>query len=85
MLTLSYLDPAPAGSEYRAWAAHQGRWTFLGRVEVEGEGRSLVIAEGPELRSLPDQVVVTIEPIDRAPAGAGSEPGGPPVVRWPDR
>ena len=46
------------------------------------EKAGLIIAEGPELRSLPDRVVVTIEPIDR-PIGADSEPGGPPVVVWP--
>ena len=84
VLTLSHLDPPPSGFEYRAWAAHQGRWTFLGSVQLEGEGRSLIIAEGPELRSLPDQVVVTIEPSDRH-IGAGSGPVGSPVVRWPDR
>jgi RNA polymerase sigma-70 factor (ECF subfamily) len=84
VLTLSHLDPPPSGSEYRAWAAHQGRWTFLGRVQLEAQGRSQLIAEGPELRSLPDQVLVTIEPIDRH-VGAGSEPGGPPVVVWPPR
>jgi RNA polymerase sigma-70 factor (ECF subfamily) len=84
VLTLSYLDPAPSGSEYRAWAAHQGRWTFLGHVRLEDEGRSLIIAEGPELRSLPDQVLVTIEPIARH-IDAGSAPNGPPVVLWPPR
>jgi hypothetical protein len=83
VLTLSYLDPAPAGFEYRAWASHQGRWTLLGRATLE-EGRSLIIAEGPALRSLPDQVLVTIEPIDRH-AGAGAKPSGPPVVLWPPR
>jgi RNA polymerase sigma factor (sigma-70 family) len=84
VLTLSYLDTPPSGFEYRAWAAHQGRWTFLGRVRLEGDGRSLIIAEGPELRLLPDQVQVTLEPIDQ-PAGDGSAPDGPPVVLWPDR
>jgi RNA polymerase sigma-70 factor (ECF subfamily) len=80
VLTLSYLDPTPAGYEYRAWASHQGRWTLLGRAELEGEGRSLIIAEGPALRSLPDQVVVTVEPIGHR---AGATPTGPQVVVWP--
>src|SRR5262249_57657294 len=84
VLTLSYLDPAPSGFEYRAWAAHQGRWTFLGRVRLDGQGRSLLIAEGPALRSLPDQVLVTIEPMARH-VGDGSEPGGPPGVLRSDR
>jgi RNA polymerase sigma-70 factor, ECF subfamily len=82
VLTLSYLDPPPSGFEYRAWAAHQGRWTFLGCVRLEKEGRSLIIAEDPALRSLPVQVQVTVEPIDRHP-GPGDPPNGPPVVLWP--
>jgi RNA polymerase sigma-70 factor (ECF subfamily) len=81
VLTLSYLEPAPSGFEYRAWAAHQGRWTFLGHVTLERDGRSLIIAEGPALRSLPDRILVTIEPIGRR---AGASPNGPPVVRWPN-
>jgi RNA polymerase sigma-70 factor (ECF subfamily) len=82
VLTLSYLDPAPSGFEYRAWASHQGRWTSLGRVQLGGEGRSLIIAEGPALRSIPDQVLVTLEPIGRR-AGTGATPSGPPIVIWP--
>jgi hypothetical protein len=81
VLTLSYLDPAPAGFEYRAWASHQGRWTLLGRATLENEGRSLIIAEGPALRSLPDLVLVTIEP---SGPRAGAAPSGPPVVLWPN-
>jgi RNA polymerase sigma-70 factor, ECF subfamily len=82
VLTLSYLAPAPRGSEYRAWASHGGRWTLLGRVQLDGEGRSLIIAEGPELATPPDQLQVTLEPIG-AHAGVGAVPTGPPVVRWP--
>jgi RNA polymerase sigma-70 factor (ECF subfamily) len=81
VLTLSHLDPAPAGFEYRAWAFHRGRWTFLGRAPLENEGRSLIIAEGPALRALPDQVLVTREPIGQR---AGAAPSGPPVVLWPN-
>jgi hypothetical protein len=51
-------------------------------VTLEDEGHSLIIAEGPELRSLPDQVLVTIEPIGHR---AGDAPSGPPVVVWPPR
>jgi RNA polymerase sigma-70 factor (ECF subfamily) len=82
VLTLSYLDPAPAGFEYRAWASHQGRWTLLGRATLEREGHSLIIAEGPALRSLPDQVLVTVELIVHR---AGATPSGPEVVVWPPR
>ena len=80
VLTLSHLEPAPRGHEYRAWASHGGRWTLLGRAQLDGDGRSLIIAEGLELATPPDQVQVTLEPLDtRADAG----PMGPPVVRWP--
>jgi RNA polymerase sigma-70 factor (ECF subfamily) len=82
VLTLSHLAPAPEGSEYRAWAAHGGRWTWLGRMPLDAEGRSLVIGEGPDLIAPPDRVLVTVEPIAR-PAGAGTAPTGPPVVVWP--
>ena len=82
VLTLSYLAPAPGGYEYRAWASHGGRWTLLGRAQLDNEGRSLMIAEGPELATPPDQLQVTLEPIG-ARAAAGSVPTGPPVVRWP--
>jgi RNA polymerase sigma-70 factor (ECF subfamily) len=82
VLTLSHFDPAPSGFEYRAWASHRGRWTLLGRAQTDGEGRSLIIADGPALTSLPDQVLVTIEPIGHR-AGPGSTPSGRPVVVWP--
>jgi hypothetical protein len=82
VLTLSHLTLPPEGSEYRAWASHGGGWTLLGRVQLDGEGRSLIIAEGPELTIPPDQLQVTLEPIG-AHAGAGAVPTGPPVVRWP--
>jgi RNA polymerase sigma-70 factor (ECF subfamily) len=82
VLTVSYIAPAPAGYEYRAWASHRGRWTSLGRVEVNGEGRGLIIAAGPELADPPDLVQVTLEPMtynsDRRAA-----PTGPTVIVWP--
>ena len=75
VLTLSYLAPAPRGYEYRAWASHGGRWTLLGRAQLDDDGRSLIIAEGPELATPPDQLQVTLEPVDtRADAGA-ARPG----------
>ena len=80
VLTLSHLAPAPDGHEYRVWASHKGRWTFLGRATLEGEGRSLIIAEEPALKSLPDRVLVTVEPIDHR---AGTAPKGQQVVVWP--
>jgi RNA polymerase sigma-70 factor, ECF subfamily len=82
VLTLSHLDPARPGYEYRAWASHGGRWTLLGRVQVDNDGHSLMICEDTELASPPDQVEVTLEPVGHRVA-AGSSPDGPPVVRWP--
>ena len=82
VLTLSYLAPAPEGYEYRAWASHGGRWTLLGQPHLDNDGRSLIIAEGPELATPPDQLQVTLEPVGNR-ADAGAAPTGPPVVRWP--
>ena len=82
VLTLSFLSPAPSGYEYRAWASHGGRWNLLGRVQPDGDGRSLMIAEGPELATPPDQLQVTLEPVG-AGDDAGAAPTGPPVVQWP--
>ena len=59
--------------------------TFLGRATLEGEGRSLIIAEGPALKSLPDRVLVTVEPIDHragtAPEGAAGRRLADPMIR----
>jgi hypothetical protein len=80
VLSLSRLAPAPPGCEHRAWACHAGRWTLLGRAQVDAEGRSLIIAQGALLAIPPDQLLVTLDPVaDRAAAA----PGGQPVVRWP--
>jgi RNA polymerase sigma-70 factor, ECF subfamily len=81
VLTLSYLAPAPRGYEYRAWVSHGGRWTLLGRAQLDNDGRGLMIAEGPELATPPDQIQVTLEPIG-ARASAGAVATGPPVLRW---
>ncbi len=82
VLTLSHLAPAPRGYEYRAWVSHGGRWTSLGRALIDDDGRSLIIAEGPELATPPDQLQVTLEPIGNR-ADARAAPSGLPVVRWP--
>jgi RNA polymerase sigma-70 factor (ECF subfamily) len=82
VLTLSHLAPPPLGHEYRAWASHNGRWTLLGRAQLDNNGRSLIIAEGPELATPPDQVQVTLEPVGNR-ADARSTPIGAPVIRWP--
>jgi RNA polymerase sigma-70 factor (ECF subfamily) len=82
VLTLSNLPPAPRGYEYRAWASHGGRWTLLGRAQIDNDGRGLMIVEGPELATPPDQLHVTLEPVGNR-ADARSAPTGPPVIRWP--
>jgi RNA polymerase sigma-70 factor, ECF subfamily len=82
VLTLSHLAPAPRGYEYRAWASHGGRWTLFGRAQLDNDGRSLLVAEGPELVIPPDQVQVTLEPSANR-ADARSAPTGPPIIRWP--
>jgi hypothetical protein len=81
VLTLSHLAPAPRGHEYRAWASHAGRWTLLGRAQLDNDGRGLLITEGSELATPPDRVEVTLEPVGNH-ANAGAAPTGPPVVRW---
>jgi RNA polymerase sigma factor (sigma-70 family) len=82
VLTLSHLVPAPRGLEYRDWACHRGRWTLLGRAQLDDEGRSLIIAEGPEMAIAQDQLQVTLEPVGNQ-ADAGAAPTGLSVVRWP--
>jgi RNA polymerase sigma-70 factor (ECF subfamily) len=82
VLTLSHLGQAPRGYEYRAWASHGGRWTLLGRPWLDSEGRSLLIAEGPDLVTPPDELLVTLDPIGNR-AERGSAPTSAPVVRWP--
>ena len=51
-------------------------------AQLDNDGRSLIIAEGPELATPPDQLQVTLEPVGNR-ADAGAAPTGLPVVRWP--
>jgi RNA polymerase sigma-70 factor (ECF subfamily) len=83
VLTVSNLAPAPRGFEYRAWVSHGGRWALLGRVQLDAEGRGLMIAEGSELAAPPDALQVTLEPV-ASRTDAGSASTGRPVIRWPD-
>jgi hypothetical protein len=55
---------------------------LLGRVQLDTQGFSPIIAEGPELVAPPDQLQVTLEPITRR-AGAGTAPTWPPLILWP--
>jgi RNA polymerase sigma-70 factor (ECF subfamily) len=82
VLTVSYFAPAPSGFEYRAWVSHGGQWTLLGRVQLDAEGRGLIIAEGAVLVAPPDALQVTLEPVGNR-TDARSTPTGRPVVHWP--
>jgi hypothetical protein len=51
-------------------------------VQLDSDGRSLIIAEGPELATPPDHLQVTLEPLGtRTDAEAALT--GLSVVRWP--
>jgi hypothetical protein len=63
VLTVSHLPPAPSGYEYRAWASHAGHWTLLGCMQVDSDGRCLLIADDPKLATPPDKLKVTLEPV----------------------
>jgi RNA polymerase sigma-70 factor (ECF subfamily) len=76
--TFSRLRPAPAGRVYRAWGMFGGRWHLLGTVTPDAGGSDLLISEGSHLATPPTDVRVTLEP-----AGAPTEPTGPPVMVWP--
>jgi RNA polymerase sigma factor (sigma-70 family) len=76
--TISRLRPAPAGRVYRAWGMFGGRWHLLGTVSPDAGGSDLLVSEGTHLATPPTAVTVTLEP-----AGATTEPTGPPVIVWP--
>ena len=78
VMSLSNFAPAPAGKTYQGWARHNGVWISLGTARPDGTGNALLIAEGPELATLPDALQVTLEPARGSPA-----PTGPVIVAWP--
>jgi hypothetical protein len=78
VLTFSHFPPTPAGRSYQVWGEFGGRWVRLGTVHPKSDGSDLVIAEGPDLKSLPTALKVTLEPTNAPPA-----PTGPPVIVWP--
>jgi RNA polymerase sigma-70 factor (ECF subfamily) len=71
ILTVSSLPPAPAGQDYVAWAEHAGRWTRLGTVRPDANGRALIIAESSALRRIPDRITLTLESKSRANSPSG--------------
>jgi RNA polymerase sigma-70 factor (ECF subfamily) len=82
VLTVSHLQPPPAGRTYHAWGEFDGRWIPLGILSPNPnkEGRDLLVAEGPHLRDRPSALQVTLES-----AATPRVPTGPPVVMWPKR
>jgi RNA polymerase sigma-70 factor (ECF subfamily) len=80
VLTFSNFPLAPAGQVYQAWVLHNGTWTSLGMAQPDANGSARLIAEGPDLTTLPEAVQVTLEP-----AGGSQAPSGPTVIAWPGR
>jgi RNA polymerase sigma-70 factor (ECF subfamily) len=78
--TLSHFPPAPADRTYQAWARHGTVYTSLGAARLDASGHALLVAEGPELATAPDELIVTLEP-----AAGSAAPTGPVVVAWPKR
>jgi len=76
VLTTSQL-PTLASGEYVAWARHGETWTRLGVIDVEVDGRSLLVAERAALDHAPDEVRVTRE------ASVGDVPQGEVVLHSP--
>jgi RNA polymerase sigma-70 factor (ECF subfamily) len=80
VLTFSHFGPAPAGFTYEVWGEFDGRWIRLGTVKSRDDGRDLLIAEGPDLKSPVMALKVTLESGRRPQAPAGST-----VIAWPNR
>ncbi len=69
VLTTSGLPRLESGT-YVWWARHGGTWTRLGVVDVEDDGRSLLVTERASLAGAPDEVRVTRESsVDEVPQG----------------
>jgi RNA polymerase sigma-70 factor (ECF subfamily) len=78
VLTVSNL-PAPANDRvYQAWVQENGAWRSLGIVPaLTSDGRALLIAEGADLGTAPEAVMVTEER-----AGGASTPSDRVVISW---
>ena len=78
VLTVSNL-PSPGDNHvYQAWALIDGAWHSLGILPPTGpDGRSLLIAEGADLGTLPTQVMVTEEA-----QGDATAPSARVVISW---
>jgi RNA polymerase sigma-70 factor (ECF subfamily) len=77
VLTTSHLPVAAPGQRYVAWARGAEGWRQLGIVVVEGDGRSLLVAEAPSGGAGPEELRVTLES-----DGAVGGPRGPAMLGW---
>ena len=80
VLDASNLPPTPQGTRYHWWVEHANHWTSIGIARPDATGSARLIAESPELATLPDAVQVTREPDDdsQTPMASG-------VLIWPAR
>jgi RNA polymerase sigma-70 factor (ECF subfamily) len=70
--------PRPAkGEHYEAWLRFGERWVPVAPLHLDGSGSALLILQGDELKTLPDEVRVTPER-----GTLGRAPAGPAVISW---
>jgi RNA polymerase sigma-70 factor (ECF subfamily) len=78
VLTVSNLPSPTNGRVYQAWVLENGVWRSLGIVPaLTPDGRALLIAEGADLGTAPEGVMVTEER-----AGGASTPSDQVVISW---
>ncbi len=77
VVALHYFPQAPRGKAYQAWMRSGNDWISLGSSRPDAAGDGLIIAEREELKVLPREVEVTLEP-----AGGSARPSGEQAVFW---
>lgn len=77
VVTFSSFPAPPAGETYRVWVRHGADWQAIGDARPDAHGAARIVAETPAAATLPDEVVVTIEP-----ARAAQRPTGRVAVAW---
>lgn len=77
VVTFSSFPALPAGETYRVWVRHGGAWTALGDARPDASGAARILFESSAAATVPDEVVVTIEP-----ASAAAAPGARVVAAW---
>jgi RNA polymerase sigma-70 factor, ECF subfamily len=76
VVTFSNFPRLEPGHVYEAWVRHGSVWTSMGATRPDASGHARLIAEGPQLAELPDEIEVT-----REAAGNARAPSGPVIVR----